>query len=187
MKNHPMAVLIKNNLQREFAVVGFYQHKLVVFCFIWRINLSNYLVEIHLIWGYIFYINFRGLKMKGDGRGGKRPGAGRKPGLRAHSFQAVQQASAEAIQVLREENAEDPQRFLAGVMNRKNLPIELRMKAAEILMPFVHPRLSATAVVSQRVGQVKPDQVISLINERLARLVAPAPVIEAMPDEEKAA
>ena len=73
----------------------------------------------------------------------------------------------------------DPRAFLAGVMNRKNLPIDRRMRAAEALLPFCYPKLSASAVVSQTLKEGNdPESVIRALNDRIARITSPQPLIE---------
>ncbi len=116
--------------------------------------------------------------------GGKRVGSGRKPGVLAHNLATLLEAGADTRATLREAGC-DPRAFLARVMNQRNLPIDKRMRAAEILMPFILPKLSASAVVSQRVEGNDPAAIIRAINDRIARVSSP-PTIEASPVLESA-
>jgi hypothetical protein len=104
------------------------------------------------------------------GHGGKRPGAGRKPGLLWRGTAAVSEASRVQIEVLERDHGADPRGFLAGVMNDSEIDLPTRMNAAATLMPYIYPRLSAQAVVSTRVEATDPGALIQTINNRLARI-----------------
>lgn len=71
-------------------------------------------------------------------QGGRRPGAGRKPGSRdKFSAEMLKEAA---------ETGELPLEYLLGVMRDESNPIELRVNAAKVAAPYVHPKLSAITV-----------------------------------------
>jgi hypothetical protein len=68
--------------------------------------------------------------------GGKRPGAGRKPGSCTKKTRAIAEgAAAEGIM---------PLEFMLAVMRDPSVDMNLRADMAKASAPFVHPRLSTT-------------------------------------------
>ena len=100
--------------------------------------------------------------------GGRREGAGRKPGLRWHGQHAVAEQSRAQVEALSRDHGADPRGFLCAVMNDTAVDLQTRMSAAATLLPFVYPKLSAQAVVSTRVEASEPGALIHAINARLA-------------------
>ena len=123
-----------------------------------------------------FYV-FMWITSRGRDGGTRRQASG----FRAQAGQArahlatLLEAGADAREALREVGC-DPRAFLARVMNQKNLPIDKRMRAAEILMPFILPKLSASAVVSQRIEGNDPAAIIRALNDRIERVTASATI-----------
>src|SRR5215469_13401297 len=69
----------------------------------------------------------------------------------------------------------DPLSFLKAVYMNADLPLSVRMRAAIELMPFTHPKLAVTAVVSD-------GDIASLLDRRLKRIEEmKAKTIEAKP------
>ena len=67
--------------------------------------------------------------------GGRRTGSGRKVGsANTRTREIADQAMA---------SGQSPLEFLLGIMRDPNNPIDLRVEAAKICCPFVHPRLQA--------------------------------------------
>src|SRR5262249_51673215 len=57
----------------------------------------------------------------------------------------------------------DPRTFLEAVYMNAELPLSVRMRAAIELLPFTHPKLAVTAVVSEQ-------DFATLLDRRLARI-----------------
>jgi hypothetical protein len=57
----------------------------------------------------------------------------------------------------------DPMQFLRAIYLNKDLPLSQRMRAAIELLPFIHPKLLATAIVSE-------GSFAELLERRLAKL-----------------
>ena len=69
-------------------------------------------------------------------KGGARPGAGRNPDVYRSMLAARAQESLEKFD-------RQPLDFLLEVMNTGSLPLAMRLQAAGLAAPYVHPRLSA--------------------------------------------
>jgi hypothetical protein len=106
------------------------------------------------------------------GAGGRREGAGRKPGLLWRGSNAVSEQSRAQVEILQREHDADPRGFLASVMNDPAIDLQTRLSAACALMPFCYPKLSAQAIVSTKVESVDPGVLIRTINERLSRIAS---------------
>lgn len=65
-------------------------------------------------------------------RGGKRPGAGRKPGVSDKAKIAAQVAA----------SGLSPLDFMLGVLRDESQPFERRQDMAKAAAPYVHPRLA---------------------------------------------
>jgi hypothetical protein len=69
----------------------------------------------------------------------------------------------------------DPRTFLEAVYMNADLPLSVRMRAAIELLPFTHPKLAVTAVVSD-------NDFATILDRRLAKIAAArATTIEATP------
>lgn len=74
---------------------------------------------------------------KSNGRGGRRPGAGRKKGS------ATLKTRQKANEIL-EDGGITPLDYMLSVLRNEELSAEERMDAAKSAAPYVHPRLAAT-------------------------------------------
>jgi hypothetical protein len=90
-------------------------------------------------------------------RGGRRPGAGRKAGVPNKRTLALL-ALAEG-----QPQAGTPLEFLMGVYRNEALPIDLRLDAAGKAAPYVHPRLAAVTVGSDKQNPLQITTRIELI------------------------
>ena len=69
-------------------------------------------------------------------RGGRRPGAGRKPGsLTRRTREIAEQAAGDGI---------TPLEYMLAVMRDSDEPAERRDEMAKAAAPYVHPKLAAT-------------------------------------------
>jgi len=68
-------------------------------------------------------------------RGGKRPGAGRKPGSKNKASAAREKAIAES--------GLTPLEYMLSVMRNDETPRDVRLEAARSAAPYVHPRLNS--------------------------------------------
>jgi hypothetical protein len=86
-------------------------------------------------------------------RGGKRPGAGRKPGGKnaRHSRNIVLEA---------QERGETPLQYMLAIMKDQTVPIERRDEMAKAAAPYCHPRLQAAALALSGT-----DELASLLQE----------------------
>lgn len=114
--------------------------------------------------------------------GGKRPGAGRKPGPAWHG----RTPRTKAIRTLAKERvrevlttANDPLAVLIEIANDPAVEVTVRVQAAIGAAPFMFPRLSAAVVATAPVS-AKEDhaELIERLTARFAKLVRPAtPVV----------
>src|SRR5262249_14663981 len=86
----------------------------------------------------------------------------------------------------------DPKDFLRGVFMDVNLPLSVRMRAAVELMPYIHPKLAVTAVVTEHDFATLLDQRIAnmqRINNGNGGMIEakPVPQIEMKPPMPKVA
>jgi hypothetical protein len=78
----------------------------------------------------------------------------------------------------------DPLSFLKAVYMNADLPLSVRMRAAIELLPFTHPKLAVTAVVSEQDFATVLDRRLKRIEEMKSAKVIDgekAPQIEAKP------
>jgi hypothetical protein len=68
------------------------------------------------------------------GRGGRRPGAGRKPGAKSRKTLEIALAATAA--------GLDPVTYLLGVMRDPTVDADRRDRAAAMVLPYCHPRLA---------------------------------------------
>lgn len=111
--------------------------------------------------------------------GGRRLGAGRKPGS------AWQPANASLRALVRQnvqavvESGANPIEFLANVVRDEKVPLETRMTAAQIVLPYIAPRQSVAVVAHTSSTQADPQALLASLQARLARLSGPAaPALE---------
>ena len=121
------------------------------------------------------------------GHGGRRPGAGRKPG--GH-VKAVKSLRYEARALLAEivGTSRDPLLIAIGIAADETQPTPLRLEAALGAARYLHPTLSAAAVA--HVPQsADPGAALEVVMSRLARLAPPepGPVIDVAPEPDPAA
>jgi hypothetical protein len=84
------------------------------------------------------------------------------------------------------ESESDPLSVVAGWVVDPSLPIETRLTAASVCLPFLYPKLSASHVDSRlTVTKLDSSDLIRKLDERLARLAQPA-VIDARAVEQPA-
>jgi len=76
-----------------------------------------------------------------NGWGGRRAGAGRKPGSTGR--RTIAKVKTLATKAHREEAVELPLDILMAAARNKELPVEIRLAAAEAAAPFYHARVSS--------------------------------------------
>ena len=113
--------------------------------------------------------------------GGKRPGAGRKPGAAWHTKKPApirDMASARVREVLT--TAQDPLSVLVEIAADRELDVQLRVQAATAACPFMFPRLSAS-VVATAPATARDDTagLVDRLMHRFARLAPPMVTIDA--------
>ena len=72
----------------------------------------------------------------------------------------------------------DPLSFLKAVYMNAELPLSVRMRAAIELLPFTHPKLAVTAVVSEQDFATVLDRRLKRIEEMKAKAIEAKPVID---------
>src|SRR5262245_12749237 len=78
-------------------------------------------------------------------KGGYRANAGRPKGSRdrmPRKKRAVPKLISDGVDLIKLNPVDTPLRFLLNLMNDEAAPIELRMRAAAVCLPFCHRRLS---------------------------------------------
>jgi hypothetical protein len=79
-------------------------------------------------------------------------------------------------------NEVDPLSFLKAVYMNVELPLSVRMRAAIELLPFTHPKLAVTALVSEQDFATVLDRRLKRIEEMRAKVIEAKPAqIEAKP------
>ena len=115
------------------------------------------------------------------GVGGKRAGAGRKPGAAWAGPRPapIRDMARSRVRELLTTKL-DPLAVLVELANDETLDPALRIEAAQSACPFLFPRLSA-AVVATAPMSAREDtaRLVERLSARFARLVGPAPTIEA--------
>jgi hypothetical protein len=77
----------------------------------------------------------------------------------------------------------DPLTFLKAVYMNVELPLSVRMRAAIELLPFTHPKLAMTAVVSEQDFAAVLDRRLKRIEEMKTKVIEAKPAqIEAKPN-----
>jgi hypothetical protein len=109
-----------------------------------------------------FHDIWRGVKaIKGMGRGGARPGAGRKPGTATRRTREI----AERAMI----EGETPLEYMLRVMRDPAVDHERRDEMARAAAPYIHPRLTAVAVKGLP-GELAQS---AASGDDLTRLIAP--------------
>jgi hypothetical protein len=72
----------------------------------------------------------------------------------------------------------DPLSFLKAVYMNVELPLSVRMRAAIELLPFTHPKLAVTAVVSEQDFATVLDRRLKRIEEMKANAIEATPLID---------
>ena len=70
----------------------------------------------------------------------------------------------------------DPLTFLKAVYMNVELPLSVRMRAAMAVLPFIHPKLAVTAVVSEQDFATVLDRRLKRIEEMNANATETTPV-----------
>ena len=119
--------------------------------------------------------------------GGKRPGAGRKPGSAwkgANPRPAAlrDMAKSRVREVLTTKN--DPIAVLVEIANDQDVDVKVRVEAATAAAPFMFPRLSA-AVVATAPASARDESgaLVERLMARFQKLAQPVRTIEADPSE----
>lgn len=116
--------------------------------------------------------------------GGRRPGAGRKPGVPGGQVMKIRQAARERIISLIE-CGRDPLDAVLDIAFNMELDVGTRLQAALGALPFVHPRLSSQTIDARSIqAKVNSAEVFAQLESRLNRYVGP--VIEVEPAAESA-
>ena len=115
--------------------------------------------------------------------GGKRPGAGRKPGAdwrgkhpRPDSVREL--ARSRVKEVLKTEK--DPIAVLVEIANNPANDVQVRVQAASAAAPFIFPRLSASVVAAAPAPTGKDDHQ-HLIERIMGKIARRAPPIDHQP------
>jgi hypothetical protein len=72
----------------------------------------------------------------------------------------------------------DPLSFLKAVYMNVELPLSVRMRAAMAVLPFTHPKLAVTAVVSEQDFATVLDRRLKRIEEMKANAIEATPLID---------
>jgi hypothetical protein len=72
----------------------------------------------------------------------------------------------------------DPLTFLKAVYMNAELPLSVRMRAAIELLPFTHPKLAVTAVVSEQDFATVLDRRLKRIEEMKVNAIEATPLID---------
>ena len=72
----------------------------------------------------------------------------------------------------------DPLSFLKAVYMNVELPLSVRMRAAIELLPFTHPKLAVTAVVSEQDFAAVLDRRLKRIQEMKTNAIEATPLID---------
>ena len=72
----------------------------------------------------------------------------------------------------------DPLSFLKAVYMNAELPLSVRMRAAIEVLPFTHPKLAVTAVVSDNDIATLLDRRLKRIEEMKTKAIEATPVID---------
>lgn len=96
--------------------------------------------------------------------GGKRPGAGRRPGSKNKRTRALADAITEVRQAIDE--GDTPLAYLLRVMRDAEQEQAVRIEAAKAAAPYVHPRLSNVEMTTHSTGETHDEYVLRRARER---------------------
>jgi hypothetical protein len=117
----------------------------------------------------------RARDLMANGQGGKRAGAGRPRGVAWKSPTRGLRAEARAKLAEIVGSDLDPLTFVCQLATDADQDPGLRLSAAAIALPYLHPRLSAIASVTARLPDGgDPREVVATVLERLERMRSPA-------------
>jgi len=85
--------------------------------------------------------------------GGPRPGAGRRRGSTLDPMRKGLRAATRARLVEIIERGGDPLSFLISVIEDKSIDLATRLCAAEVVLPYVHPRQNGRAPLVEKSAQ----------------------------------
>ena len=117
--------------------------------------------------------------------GGKRPGAGRKPGAawagsNPRPKPIRDMANARVREVLT--TANDPLAVLVEIANDHGVDVQVRVQAATAAAPFMFPRLSAAVVATAPMNAKDGTaHLVENLMRKFERLAAPVQTIDAEP------
>jgi hypothetical protein len=94
---------------------------------------------------------------KAMSRGGPRPGAGRPKGARNRRTLLIEQGAQRAM-----EAQADPLDFLLGVMNDGDLPLPVRVTAAQAALPYCRAKIARDADTKMRIVKAAPNRKVDL-------------------------
>ena len=119
--------------------------------------------------------------------GGKRAGAGRKPGGAGRGNYARPEALRNLAKRTVQEivtTANDPLKILVELAGNPSVDTALRVQAASAAAPYIHPRLSASVVATASTTNAKDARALTDdIMARLDRMAPLAATIDAIVDE----
>ncbi len=111
------------------------------------------------------------------GHGGRREGAGRPPGVAWKTATRGLRAEARAKLAEIVGSDLDPLTFVCQLATDADQDPGLRLSAAAIALPYLHPRLSAMASVTARLPDGgDPREVVATVLERLERMRSPVAI-----------
>ncbi len=116
-------------------------------------------------------------------QGGKRVGAGRKPGVPNGTRSLRKEAREKLARLVG--SSSDPLQFVCELACDPTQDVELRLHAASTALPYLHPRLSAMASITSKLPDgADPQAVLETVLSRIARL-APTVTIDAVEQPEE--
>lgn len=126
-----------------------------------------------------------------SGHGGRREGAGRPAGSAWRPAVTELRAAAVERRTAIVASDRDPLNFLIDTVWDEGIDRQTRLGAAAIVLPFLHPKLSATTVSATHLtARIDPAELLDRIADRISRL-APreieAPEPEAPDDDDQVA
>ena len=79
----------------------------------------------------------------------------------------------------------DPLTFLKTVYMNMDLPLSVRMRAAMAVLPFTHPKLAVTAVVSEHDFATVLDRRLKRIEEMKTNAIEATPLVDGEANSEE--
>jgi hypothetical protein len=121
-----------------------------------------------------------------DPRGGRRLGAGRRPGSNWKPPVTEMRESAARHLTAVEGTTRDPLQIALNIAADETQDIRIRLGACSIVMPFLYPKLSSAQINATNTNiTVDSNALLDRLDERIKRLRAPepAPLIEMVADD----